>query len=84
MDRDTVRVDKLEIDTKDKVKEGLFAGIKNGTQFKSTRPGDNSVYRIYRWDNTGAYTLQRFSANGEVLPIEIKPSDYNALVLYKE
>lgn len=62
-------------------KQGLKHGIEPGTKFKNARDDDKSVYKFV--DSKDGYVLKRFSVSGNELPIQIKPEDFNTLVLYK-
>ncbi len=62
-------------------KQGLKHGIKAGTVFKNIRKEDTSDYVISK--SAYGYYLARRNANGQELPIQIKPEDLNTLILYK-
>lgn len=61
-------------------REGLAAGLTEGTIFKNINNSDNSIYKVDKIN--GAYVLNRYLDN-EIKNIEISKDDDNALVLYR-
>ena len=67
-------------------KQSLVQGLKVGTIFKNANDKDTSSY-VVQQDADGTYYLQRKVPDVNGVPqdcdIQIKPEDYNSLVLYK-
>ena len=80
MNRKDVTADYIKLG-KGNAKEGLGAGIKEGTIFKNARESDMNEYRVVK--GADGYVLKAFSKIQGDVPITVKPEDKNVMILYK-
>ena len=76
-----------------RLKEGLSAGLKEGTIFMNADSNDTTVYRVEKMNydmpvsgnesrNTDIYVLKRYDGSNNI-PITVSKADDNAIVLYR-
>ncbi len=75
---DSILIDRIDLGKADSIKEGLAAGLKNGTKFVNAN--DDSMIYTVKLDG-GNYYLEGTEPEGK---IKFKDSDYNSLVMYKK
>ena len=74
-----VSIDYIDLNKK-RLREGLAAGLSEGTIFKNENDNDKTIYKVVKENDK--YLLKRFNGTS-VIPIIIDKKDDNAIVLYR-